>query len=88
MHMSESALRAVLAARQSGELDQNRLWQLARIGADESVLPIVGPGIGIRIEGEYLGIALRRQLIVGVQPHQPQPLALWSRERLGGGIPQ
>ncbi len=88
LQMPESTLRAVLAARRKGELDQNRLWQLARIGADESILPFTGPGIGIRITGEYHGVALRRHLIVGVQPYRAQPLALWSRERFASGIPQ
>ncbi len=88
MRMPESTLRAVLAARRKGELDQNRLWQLARIGADESILPFTGPGIGIRITGEYRGVALRRQLIVGVQPYRAKPLALWSRERFASGIPK
>lgn len=88
MQMPESALQAVLAARQKGELDQNRLWQLARIAADEVVMPITGPGIGIRIAGEYRGIGLRRQLEVGVQPYRAQPLTLWSRERFASGIPK
>jgi len=88
MQMPDSTLRAVLEARRKGELDQNRLWQLARIGADEDVLPFVGPGIGIRISGEYRGIALRRNLIVGVEPYKLQPLALWSHERFGSGIPK
>jgi hypothetical protein len=88
MRMPESTFGAVLDARRKGELDQNRLWQLARIGADEVVLPFTGPGIGIRITGEYLGVTLRRQLIVGVQPYRAQPLALWSRERFASGIPK
>jgi len=88
MRMPESTFGAVLDARRKGELDQNRLWQLARIGADESILPFTGPGIGIRIAGEYRGVALRRQLIVGVQPYRAQPLALWSRERFASGIPK
>ena len=88
MRMPESTFGAVLDARRKGELDQNRLWQLARIGADEVVLPFTGPGIGLRITGEYRGVALRRHLIVGVQPYRAQPLALWSRERFASGIPQ
>ena len=88
MQMPESTLGAVLAARRKGELDENRLWQLARIGADEVVLPFVGPGIGIRISGEYRGITLRRHLIVGVEPYKARPLALWSRERFASGIPK
>ena len=88
MRMPESTFRAVLDARHKGELDRNRLWQLARIGADESILPFTGPGIGVRLEGEYHGIALRRHLVVGVRPYQAQPLALWSRERFVSGIPK
>jgi hypothetical protein len=88
MRMPESTVQAVLAARRKGELDQNRLWQLARIGADEEMLPITGPGIGIRITGEYRGVALRRHLVVGIQPYRAQPLALWSRERFASGIPK
>ena len=70
MRMPESTFRAVLDARRKDELDRNRLWQLARIGADESILPFTGPGIGVRLEGEYHGVALRRQLIMGVRPYQ------------------
>lgn len=88
MQMPESTLGAVLEARRKGELDERRLWQLARIGADEVVLPFVGPGIGIRISGEYRGITLRRHLIVGVEPYKARPLALWSRERFASGIPK
>lgn len=88
MRMPESTLGAVLDSRRTGELDQNRLWQVAGIGADESILPLAGPGIGVRIMGEYRGVALRRQLVVGVLPYQPQPLALWSRERSASGIPR
>ena len=88
MWMPESTLRAVLAARRKGALDQNRLWQLARIGADDVVLPFTGPGIGIRITGEYRGVTLRRHLIVGVEPYEVQPLAQWSRERFASGIPK
>ena len=88
MRMPESMFRAVLDARRKDELDRNRLWQLARIGADESILPFTGPGIGVRLEGEYHGVALRRQLIMGVRPYQAQPLALWSHERFASGIPK
>lgn len=88
MRMSESTLQAVLEARRNGELDERRLWQLARIGADEVVLPFTGPGIGIRMSGEYRGVALRRDLIVGIEPYQAQPLTLWSRERLARRIPK
>jgi len=88
MRMPESTSRAVLDARRKGELDQNRLWQLARIGADESILSFTGPGVGMRITGEYRGVALQRHLIVGVQPYRAQPLALWSRERFASGIPK
>jgi general secretion pathway protein K len=88
MRMSEAALSAVLDARRAGELDQNRLWRLARISADETVVTYVGPGIGIQIAGEYRGVALRRQLVMGVLPYEPMPLALWSSERFASGIPQ
>ncbi len=88
LRMPESTLRAVLAARRKGELDQKRLWQLARIGTDETMLPFTGPGIAIRIAGEYHGVALRRHLILGVRPYRAQPLALWSRERFASGIPK
>ena len=88
MRMPESTFMAVLDARRKGELDQNRLWQLARIGGDEVILPFTGPGIGVRLQGEYHGVALRRHLIVGVEPYAAQPLALWSRERFASGIPK
>ncbi len=88
MRMPESTLQAVLAARSRGELDQNSLWQMARIAADEVVIVFTGPGVGIRIVGEYRGVALRRNLVVGVEPYRPEPLTLWSRERLASGIPK
>lgn len=88
MRMSEAALSAVLEARQAGELDQNRLWALARISADETVVVHTGPGISIQIAGDYHGVALRRQLVIGVLPYEPLPLALWSSERFASGIPQ
>lgn len=88
MRMSESSLRAIIAARRSGELDRDRLWQIAGIGADETTMLFAGPGIGVRIAGEYRGVTLRRQFVVGLQPHDRQPLTSWSRDRLGGGIPK
>lgn len=88
MRMSESTLGAVLEARRNGELDRNRLWQIARIGTDETTLLVSGPGIGVRIEGDYRGVALRRQFVVGVLPHDRQPLTTWSRDRLASGIPK
>ena len=88
MRMPESTLKAVLEARRKGQLDEGRLWQIARIGSDEVVLPFTGPGVGIRINGEYRGVALRRDLIVGIEPYQAQPLTLWSRERLARRIPK
>jgi general secretion pathway protein K len=88
LQMSESVLNTVLDARRSGELDQYRLWDLARIGASESVVIYSGPGIGIRVVGEYRGVALRRQQVWGVTPHRSEPLALWSSERFASGIPQ
>lgn len=88
MRMPESTLQAVLAARRKGELDQNRLWQLARISADEVVIVYSGPGIGIGIAGDYRGVALRRNLVVGIEPYKAEPLTLWSRERLASRIPK
>ena len=88
MRMPESTLRAVLAARTKGELDQNRLWQLAGISADEVVIVYTGPGIGIGIAGDYRGVALRRNVVVGVEPYKAEPLTLWSRERLASRIPK
>lgn len=88
MHMGDTVLAAVLDARRQGELDQNRLWQLARVSADEVVLPITGPGIGIRIEGEYKGVALRRHVVAGFSPYRGQPVNLWSRERFASGVPK
>jgi type II secretory pathway component PulK len=88
MRMGESALAAILEARQSGDLDQNRLWSIAGIAADETILPATGPGIGIRLRGEYLGVALRRHLVLRVDPYDVEPLALWSRERFASGIPK
>jgi len=88
MQMPESTLQAVLSARSKGELDQNSLWRMARIAADEVVIVFTGPGVGIRIAGEYRGVALRRNLVVGVEPYQAEPLALWSRERLASRIPK
>lgn len=88
MWMPESTLQAVLEARRKGELDRDSLWRMARIGADEIVMLYTGPGVGIRIAGEYRGVALRRNLVVGVEPYLAEPLALWSRERLASGIPK
>ena len=86
--MPESTLKAVLEARFQGELDQNRLWDMARIGADESVVPTAGPGFSIRLTGEYRGVALTRQSVVGVMPYEPTALTVWGRERFAGGIPK
>lgn len=88
MRMPESTLAAALEARRNGQLDQDRLWQLSGIGADESVSMFTGPGIGIRIAGEYRGVTLRRHLVVGVLPYDDEPLPLWSRERFASGIPK
>jgi len=88
MRMPESTLGAIIEARRNGELDRDRLWQIARIGADETTLLLSGPGIGIRIAGEYRGVTLRRQFVVGVQPHDRQPLTSWSRDRFASGIPK
>ena len=88
MRMSASAAAAVIDARRKGGLDQRRLWQIAGIGIDETTVPFVGPGIGIHIEGEYRGVTLRRNLVVGVQPYELAPLAVWSRERFATGVPK
>ena len=88
MRTSPSTSAALLDARRKGELNQQRLWEIAGIGMDDTTMPFVGPGIGVRIEGEYRGVALRRDLVVGVEPHEPQPLAVWSRERFASGIPK
>ena len=86
--MPESTLKAVLEARFQGELDQNRLWDMARIGADEYVVPTAGPGFSIRLTGEYRGVALTRQVVVGVMPYEAMALTVWGRERFAGGIPK
>ena len=88
MRMPESTLQAVLAARSKGDLNQDSLWRMARIAADEVVVLYTGPGVGIRITGEYRGVALRRDLVVRVEPYKAEPLALWSRERLASRIPK
>ena len=88
LRMPESTFAAVLDARENGELDEQRLWQLAKIGADEMIVPFAGPGVGIRIAGEYLGVNLKRHLVVGVSPYDTQPLKLWSRERFASGVPK
>ena len=88
MRMPESTLGPILEARRSGELDENRFWQITGIGADETNLPVVGPGIGVRIAGEYLGVTLRREIVVGIKPYEVQPLDYWSRERFSSGIPK
>ena len=88
MLMPESTLAAVLDARQNGELDEDRLWQIAGIGMDESTLLFSGPGIGIRFAGDYRGIRLRRRLVAGVFPYEAEPVAVWSRERFASGIPK
>jgi len=88
MRMPESAVEPVLQARRDGQLDQDVLWRIAGIGMDETILPSVGPGIGIRIEGEYRGVTLRRQVVVGVRPYRMTPLDHWSRERFASGIPK
>ena len=88
MRMSESVLGPMLEARRNGELDQDRLWQIAGIGADETTSPFVGPGIGVHIAGEFRGVTLRRHVVVGVEPYELQPLMPWSRERFATGIPK
>lgn len=86
--MSEAAVAAVLEARASGELSQNRLWRIAGLAADETVVPFTGPGIGIRLRGEHLGVVLRRHVIARIDPYDAQPLAYWSRERFASGVPK
>jgi len=88
MRMQESALKAVLDARQGGTLDENRLFSISGLAADETVLLSAGPGIGIRLRGEHLGVALRRHVIAHIDPYDEEPLAYWSRERFASGIPK
>lgn len=88
MRMSESVLGPMLEARRNGELDRDGLWQIARIGTDETTSPFVGPGIGVQIVGEFRGVTLRRHVVVGVEPYELQPLMPWSRERFATGIPK
>jgi hypothetical protein len=88
LQMTESALAAVLDARRSGTLDENRLYSIAGIAADETVLPTTGPGIGIQLKGEYLGVVLRRHVIARIDPYDDEPLGYWSRERFASGVPK
>jgi len=88
MRLPETTLGPLLEARRNGELDQDRLWQVAGIGSDETTMPFVGPGIGVQIAGAYRGVALRRHVVVGVEPYELQPLIPWSRERFATGIPK
>ena len=88
MRMPETTLRPLLEARRNNELDQNRLWQVARIGSEETIMPFVGPGVGVRIAGTFRGVSLRRHVVVGVEPYERLPLIPWSRERFASGIPK
>ena len=81
MQMSDSAASALLEARARGELDSNRLWEIARIAADEVVSVNVGPGISMRLAGEYRGVALSHKAVVGVQPYDITSVSVWGRER-------
>ena len=88
LRMAESSLAAVLDARRSGALDGNRLWSIAGVAADERVLFSTGPGIGIQLKGEYLGVVLRRSVVARIEPYDDEPLTYWSRERFASGIPK
>lgn len=88
LRMSRDAADAVLGARARGKLDQDRLWDIARVGADETTVLFPGPGIGIELAGDYEGVALQRRLMVRIDPYDPEPLAVWSRERFPSGIPK
>ena len=88
LRMPESALAAVLDARRSGALDENRLYGIAGIAADETVLVSAGPGIAIQLRGEHLGVVLRRHVIARIDPYDEEPLGYWSRERFASGVPK
>lgn len=88
LRMPESALAAVLDARRGGTLDENRLWSIAGVAADETVLPSTGPGVGIQLKGEYLGVVLRRSVVARIDPYDEEPLGYWSRERFASGVPK
>ena len=88
MRMSESALAAVLDARRNGTLDQNRLYSIAGIAADETVVVGTGPGVGIQLRGEHLGVVLRRHVVARIDPYDAEPLSYWSRERFASGVPK
>ena len=88
VQLPESALAAVLDARRSGTLDENRLYSIAGIAADETVLTSAGPGIGIQLKGEYLGVVLRRRVVARIDPYDEEPLGYWSRERFASGVPK
>lgn len=88
LRMSRDAADAVLRARARGELDQDRLWDIARVGADETTLAYPGPGIAIELAGDYQGVALNRRLMIRVDPYDPEPLSVWSRERFPSGVPK
>jgi type II secretory pathway component PulK len=88
LRMSRDAANAVLKARARGELDQDRLWDIARIGGDETTALYPGPGIGIELAGGYEGVALQRRLMIRIEPYAPEPLAVWSRERFPSGVPK
>lgn len=88
LRMPQSALAAVLDARRGGTLDESRLWSIAGLAADETILVSSGPGIGIRLRGEHLGVSLRRQVVAHIDPYDEEPLAFWSRERFASGVPK
>jgi general secretion pathway protein K len=88
LRMPESALAAVLDARRSGTLDENRLYSITGIATDETVLTSAGPGIGIQFKGEHLGVVLRRHVIARIDPYDEEPLGYWSRERFASGVPK
>mgnify|MGYP001825778590 FL=1 len=88
LRMPESALAAVLDARRAGTLEENRLYSIAGVAGGETVLPTTGPGIGIRLRGEHLGVVLRRHVIARIDPYDEEPLGYWSRERFASGVPK
>ena len=88
LRMPESALAAVLDARRSGTLDENRLYSITGIAANETVLTSAGPGIGIQFKGEHLGVVLRRSVVARIDPYDEEPLGYWSRERFASGVPK
>ena len=75
-------LQGVLALRTQGALDQDSLYKLTGIGADEVTSLYPGPAIRIEFALEYHGAMIRRETTSILRPYVDEALAVWSRRQL------